>query len=91
MFRVISKENIQLLEHIEMHHSKTTDDLKQLVKVDMDTENGNAQVLIASAVGVGVNFKGVKYTVNCGCPRYMDIFVEQGSKAARAGEFVMLL
>lgn len=42
MFRVISKENIQLLEHIEMHHSKTTDDLKQLVKVDMDTENGNA-------------------------------------------------
>lgn len=57
-----------------MYHSKTTDDVKQLVKVDMDTEHGNAQVLIAtSAAGVGVNFKGVKYTVNCGCPRYMDL------------------
>lgn len=75
-----------------MYHSKTTDDVKQLVKVDMDTEHGNAQVLIAtSAAGVGVNFKGVKYTVNCGCPRYMDCFVEQCSRAARAGEFVMLL
>lgn len=58
----------------------------------MDTENGNAQVLIAtSAAGVRVNFKGVKYTVNCGCPRDMDIFVQQYGRAARAGEFVMLL
>lgn len=57
----------------------------------MDIENGNIQVFIVSVVGVGVNFKGVKYIVNCGCFRYMDFYVEQCSRIVRVGEFVMLL
>lgn len=38
MFRIIFKEKIQLLENIEIYHSKTIDDvihLAQLVKDDM--------------------------------------------------------
>lgn len=62
MFRIMfNKENIQLLEHIEMYHSKTTNDVKELVKEDVNSENGKIRVLIAtSAAGMGVNFKGVK-------------------------------
>lgn len=36
MFRIMFKENIQFLDHIGMYHSKTTDDVKQLVKEDMN-------------------------------------------------------
>lgn len=93
MFRIMfNKENIQLLEHIEMYHSKTTDDVKKLVKEDMNSENGKIRVLIAtSAAGNGVNFKGVKYTVNYGCPRDMDTFVQQYGRAGRDGGFAMSL
>lgn len=53
---MFNKENIQLLERIEMYHSKTTDDVKKLVKEDMNSENGKIRVLIAtSAAGMGVN------------------------------------
>lgn len=50
---MFNKENIQLLEHIEMYHSKTTNDVKKLVKEDMNSENGKIRVLIAtSAAGI---------------------------------------
>lgn len=49
------------------------------------------RVLIAtSAAGMGVNFKGVKYTNN-GCPRDMDTFVQQYRRVGRDGEFAMSL
>lgn len=41
MFRIMfKKESIQLLEHIEIYHFKTTYDVKTLVKEDMNKENG---------------------------------------------------
>lgn len=89
---MFNKENIQLLEHIEMYHSKTTNDVKKLVKEDMNSENGKIRVIIAtSAAGMGVNFKGVKYTVNYGCPRDMDTFVQQYDRAGRDGGYGMSL
>lgn len=89
---MFNKENIQLLEHIEMYHSKTTDDEKKIIKEDMNSEIGKIRVLIAtSAAGMGVNFKGVKYTVNYGCPRDMDTVVQQYGRAGRDGGFAMSL
>ncbi|XP_061170547.1 ATP-dependent DNA helicase RecQ-like [Saccostrea echinata] len=92
MFRIMFKENVKLIDHIEMYHSKTTDDVKQLVKEDMSKENGKIRILIAtSAAGMGVNFKGVKYTINYGCPRDMDTFVQQYGRAGRDGGSAMSL
>lgn len=40
---------------------------------------------------MGVNFQGVKYIVNYGCFRDMDIFVQQYDRVGRDGGFGMLL
>lgn len=69
-----------------MYYLKIIDDVKKLVKEDMNSENGKIWVLIViSVVGMGVNFKGVKYIVNYGCFRYMDIFVQQYGRVGRDG------
>ncbi|KAK3098480.1 hypothetical protein FSP39_019865 [Pinctada imbricata] len=86
MFRINFKNNMKLIDYIEMYHSKTPDDVKEYVRDDMSKVNGKIRVLIAtSAAGMGVNFKGVANTINFGCPRDMDSFVQQYGRAGRDG------
>lgn len=92
IFRIKFKENVELLDHVEMYHSKTPDDVKQLVTDDMGNEKGIIRILIGtSAAGIGVNFKGVQYTINYGCPTDMDSFVQQYGRAGKDGGYSVFM
>lgn len=92
IFRIKFKENVELLDHVEMYHSKAPDDVKQLVTDDMGNEKGIIRILIGtSAAGIGVNFKGVQYTINYGCPTDMDSFVQQYGRAGKDGGYSVFM
>ena len=83
MFRLELNSEIK---HIEMYHSKTTENMKERIKHVMDDPNGITRVLIAtSAAGMGVNLKGVNNVINFGPPKDMDGFVQQFGRAGRDG------
>lgn len=68
----------------DMYHSKTTDAIKENVRVNMKNEFGKLRVLICTdAAGMGVNFSSVHNIVHYGPPRELDTLVQQMGRAGR--------
>lgn len=55
-----------------MYHSKTPDNKKDEIRMDM-AEDGHIRILICTnSAGMGVNFHGANYIIHYGLPREMD-------------------
>lgn len=75
-----------VMEFVNMFHSCTSENVKETIREDMNDDNGNIRVLIAtSAAGMGVNYKGVNNVVHYSPPKDMDSFVQQLGRAGRDG------
>lgn len=73
---------------VQMFHSKTAEHIKEKIRIDMESEDGQIRVLISTnAAGMGVNFKGLHNVVHYGPPRDLDTLVQQMGRAGRDGEF----
>lgn len=72
-------------EHFEMYHSKTPDNKKDEIRMDM-AEDGHIRILICTnSAGMGVNFHGANNIIHYGLPREMDTFVQQMGRGGRDG------
>ena len=68
---------------VQMFHSKTSDHIKEKIRIDMESEDGHVRVLSSTnAAGMGVNFKGLYSVVHCGPPSDLDTFVQQDEMAS---------
>ena len=77
---------------VQMFHSKTSDHIKEKIRIDMESEDGHVRVLISTnAAGMGVNFKGLYSVVHYGPPPDLDTLVQQMGRAGRDGKFSMEL
>ena len=80
------------IKHVEMYHSKTTDQTKEKIRKDLSDQNGKVRILVAtSAAGMGVNLVGVSYVINFGPPMDMDSFVQQFGRCGRDGTQAMAM
>ena len=80
------------IRHVQMFHSMTVDEVKEEVRVDMNTADGTVRVLVAtSAAGMGVNFAGVNSVIHIGPPKDMDSFVQQFGRCGRDGSQAVAL
>jgi ATP-dependent DNA helicase RecQ len=80
------------IKHVEMYHSKTTDQTKEKIRKDLNDPSGQVRILVAtSAAGMGVNFVGVNYVINFGPPKDMDSFVQQVGRCGRDGTQAMAM
>lgn len=68
-----------------MFHSKTSEKVKDKIRIDMNTD-GTIRILVSTnAAGMGVNFHGVNSIIHFNLPRQMDTFVQQMGRAGRDG------
>ena len=74
------------IKYVQMYHSKTPDDVKDLIKEDMSKDDGTIRILIAtSAAGMWVNYHNLHNVIHFGAPRDMDSYVQQYGRAGRDG------
>ena len=72
--------------HCNMYHSKTPDDVKEMVRAQMAHSDSDLRVLFCtSAAGMGVNFANINNVVHYGPPREMDTLLQQIGRAGRDG------
>lgn len=75
-----------MISKIDMFHSCTTEIKKDKIRTDMNCDNGNIVVLVATnAAGMGVNYVGVKQVINFGPPQEMDTLLQHIGRAGRDG------
>ena len=43
-------------------------------------------VFVTTALGMGVNFVGLRATIHCGAPRSLDDYFQESGRAGRAGQ-----
>ncbi|XP_056022113.1 uncharacterized protein LOC125660396 [Ostrea edulis] len=68
---------------LQMFHSKTSEHIKEKIRMDLETE-GQIRILICTnAAGMGVNFKGLHNIVHYGPPRDLDTLIQQMGRAGR--------
>ncbi|KAK3108745.1 hypothetical protein FSP39_014687 [Pinctada imbricata] len=75
----------QSRENFQMFHSKTSEDVKDLIRKDMSVD-GKIRILVCTnAAGMGVNYYQVHNVVHYGLPREIDTFVQQMGRGGRDG------
>ena len=70
-----------------MFHSSTSDVNKQIILDGLSKLDGTIHVVFATtALGMGVNFAGLRTTIHYGAPRSLDDYFQESGRAGRAGE-----
>lgn len=65
-----------VMEFVNMFYLCIFENVKEIIREDMNDDNGNIRVLIViSVVGMGVNYKGVNNVVYYSFFKDMDSFV----------------
>ena len=70
-----------------MFHHNTLDKRKSRVTSSLYTPSGTCRVVFATnALGMGINFKDMRYAIHYGPPRTMEDFVQEIGRAGRDGK-----
>ena len=70
-----------------MFHSSTSDANKQIILESLSKPDGTVRVVFATtALGMGVNFVGLRATIHYGAPRSLDDYFQESGRAGRAGQ-----
>ena len=70
-----------------MFHSSTSDTNKQIILDSLSRPDGTVRIVFATtALGMGVNFVGLRTTIHYGAPRSLDDYFQESGRAGRAGE-----
>ena len=70
-----------------MFHSSTSDANKQIILESLSKPDDTVRVVFATtALGMGVNFVGLRATIHYGAPRSLDDYFQESSRAGRAGQ-----
>lgn len=71
---------------VGMYHSSTDEDIKRIVSQSLNEENGYVRVVIAtSALGMGVDVKGLHLVINFGPPNCIESYYQAFGRAGRDG------
>ena len=71
---------------VDMYHSESSDQIKEQILNSMNDPLSVLRVVIAtSALGMGVDFKGVNCIVNYGPPRDLESYMQAFGRAGRDG------
>lgn len=72
-----------------MHHSKTPQDIKDVLS-DLMSPDGSIRLVIAtSALGMGVNLPNIKRVVMFGVPESMESYLQPVGRGGRDGSEVL--
>ena len=72
---------------IGMYHHNTLDKLKGRVTTSLYAPSGTCRVVFATnALGMGINFKDIRFVVHYGPPRSIEDFVQEIGRAGRDGK-----
>ena len=70
-----------------MFHSSTSDANKQIILESLSKPDGTVRVVFAiTALGMGVNFVGLRATIPYGAPRSLDDYFQESGHTGRAEE-----
>ena len=70
-----------------MFHSSTSDANKQIILESLSKPDGTIRVVfVTTALGMCVNFVGLRATIHYGAPRSLDDYFQESSRAGHAGE-----